>query len=276
MNKDNDRQADWATWLNKLTFCYGCGRFGMPSKGKLPRGWKTLYQPHPDGCPGLHVCCPSCESKIRDAMTKGAVTEPLEMRPPPMPHELHEQVCEIVKVVADEERVRYQKEILARIQARVDAALLAAVDTKGSTLTKREAIDVVSDIVVNLHFNIGMVVTAKIEVDDSGVATAEVIVVEKNGFQHGDTRDSLREQGIVYGLRQPSLLEDIPIPYSVLDAGENSEIADDDEEVEHVKQIEFTTLKQRDRTGKKVHFLFQPSEWVEKAEEKQNDGEVEE
>lgn len=89
-----DREIDWEAFLNKLTFCYGCGRFGKPQKNKPhPRGWTMLYQPHPEGPPGLHVCSDICAQKVRNAMKEGVVEEPLEMgRMPMMDAEMREHM----------------------------------------------------------------------------------------------------------------------------------------------------------------------------------------
>lgn len=73
-----ERRLDWRGFLNRLVFCYGCGRFGLPPKGTtLPKGWTVLYQPHGDGPVGLHVCSESCKEKVRIAMTEGTVREPI-------------------------------------------------------------------------------------------------------------------------------------------------------------------------------------------------------
>lgn len=75
-----DREILWSDWLNKLVFCYGCGKFGLPRGAPpVPRGWKVLYQPHPDGPPGLHVCSDGCADRVRKAMARGPVLEPLEI-----------------------------------------------------------------------------------------------------------------------------------------------------------------------------------------------------
>lgn len=91
------REFDPAMWLNELVFCYGCGRFSKPAKGKPPRGWKLLYQPYADGPPGLNVCSPACADRVREAMTKGPVTEPLEMRMPLLPAEIRAQMDDAVR-----------------------------------------------------------------------------------------------------------------------------------------------------------------------------------
>ena len=74
-----DRQIDWRAFLNKLIYCHGCGRFGMPRQGKRPRGWSVLYQPHPQGPPGLNVCSDKCKAEVQEALVKGPVTGPLRM-----------------------------------------------------------------------------------------------------------------------------------------------------------------------------------------------------
>ena len=43
-----------------------------------------LYQPHGGGPAGLPVCGATCETKVRDAMSRGPVVEPLEVGSPPM------------------------------------------------------------------------------------------------------------------------------------------------------------------------------------------------
>lgn len=45
-------------------------------------GWKLLYQPHPEGVPGLHVCSQDCNDAVRLAMMQGPVTSPLMMPEP--------------------------------------------------------------------------------------------------------------------------------------------------------------------------------------------------
>ena len=75
-----ERKLDWRAFVNRLIYCFGCGKFGLPRKGGvLPRGWSTLYQPHGDGPAGLHVCSDGCKGEVRRAMTEGPVTEPLSM-----------------------------------------------------------------------------------------------------------------------------------------------------------------------------------------------------
>lgn len=74
-----ERQIDWRAFLNKLVYCYGCGRFGIPRQGKRPNGWSVLYQPHPEGPPGLNVCSAKCSDDVREALRKGPVTWPLKM-----------------------------------------------------------------------------------------------------------------------------------------------------------------------------------------------------
>ena len=80
-----ERELDWRTFVNKMVYCFSCGRFGLPSKKGIPRGWKVLYQPHHDAPPGLHVCGELCADKVREVMKDKAITEPLEQgAPPPM------------------------------------------------------------------------------------------------------------------------------------------------------------------------------------------------
>jgi hypothetical protein len=93
-----DRRIDWRAFLNKLVYCYGCGRFGMPRKGlrkaEPPRGWKVLYQPHPEAPAGLLVCSEKCEDKVRIAMAEGPVEEPLEIATNvTMTNEMREQMA---------------------------------------------------------------------------------------------------------------------------------------------------------------------------------------
>lgn len=78
-----ERVIDWRAYLNKLVPCYGCGRLGLPAKNKtMPTGWKLLYQPHPEGVVGAHVCSKDCADVVRLAMIKGPVTQPLAMPEP--------------------------------------------------------------------------------------------------------------------------------------------------------------------------------------------------
>lgn len=80
-----ERELDWRRFVNKMSYCFSCGRFGMPSKRGIPRGWKVLYQHHADAPPGLHVCSEKCANKVREAMKDGPVTVPIEQgKPPPM------------------------------------------------------------------------------------------------------------------------------------------------------------------------------------------------
>ena len=73
-----ERQIDWRGFLNRLIYCYGCGRFGLPRRGgKKPDGWSVLYQPHPEGPPGLHVCSAKCKVEVQDALAQGPVVGPL-------------------------------------------------------------------------------------------------------------------------------------------------------------------------------------------------------
>lgn len=77
-----ERRIDWRAFLNKLVYCYGCGRFGMPCKGQRkaepPRGWTVLYQPHVDAPAGLLACSDACRERLQKAMAEGPVYEPLE------------------------------------------------------------------------------------------------------------------------------------------------------------------------------------------------------
>lgn len=79
----SERAIDWRAYLNKLVFCYSCGRFGMPRKGERkvdpPRGWTVLYQPHADTPAGLLVCSDTCREKVQAAIAEGPVYEPLEI-----------------------------------------------------------------------------------------------------------------------------------------------------------------------------------------------------
>ena len=102
----SERSINWNEWLNKLIFCHGCGRFSMPRNGKPPKGWKLLYQPHPEGRPGLYACSPDCGEKLREKMKEGPIVEPLEMKPLLMPHEFQEQVRELIKDAMEEEKLR--------------------------------------------------------------------------------------------------------------------------------------------------------------------------
>lgn len=38
-----------------------------------------LYQPHPEGPPGLNVCSEKCKAELRVALAKGPVTSPLRV-----------------------------------------------------------------------------------------------------------------------------------------------------------------------------------------------------
>lgn len=76
---------DWEAFLNSLTYCFGCGRFAKrPPEGTLPKGWKLLYQPHPDAPPGLPVCGDSCNDDVLKEMKEGPIHEPLKRGRPPM------------------------------------------------------------------------------------------------------------------------------------------------------------------------------------------------
>lgn len=292
------RDVDWALWLNKLIFCHGCGRFGLPTKGKPPKGWKLLYQPHPEGRPGLYVCSTDCDTKIREAMKEGPIIDPLEMRPPPMPHELQEQVRELVQGVAEEERAQRQEEALKRLQDAVDTSLIAAMEANdGKPLTKREAIDVAANAIIDVHCNIGMSVTANVDIDDDGIATAEVVVIGKRDprhlagsmFDHPGIRDLERQEtgwnplsafpppGLPLGTKiPPRPSDDEPIPYSrtthpVVDMPLRLMPPEPEPEEEQTEtEMEFVTLKKRDTKGVVIDVEFRPSHWKE---EDDDDGE---
>lgn len=74
-----ERQIDWRAFLNRLVYCYGCGRFGIPRNGQRPVGWNVLYQPYPQGPAGLNVCSSQCSDEVLAALRKGPVTWPLKM-----------------------------------------------------------------------------------------------------------------------------------------------------------------------------------------------------
>lgn len=273
------RDIDWSIWLNKLTFCHGCGSFGMPQQDhKPPRGWKLLYQPHPEGRPGLYVCSTECEEKIKEAMKEGPIIDPLEMRPPPMPHELQEQVTQLVKGMAEEERAQQQMEALKRLQGAVDTALLAAMEAnEGKPLTKREAIEVAGNAIIDTHCNIGMAVTANVEIDDDGIATAEVVVVGKRDPRHlaGGVEDHPWMMDVakeffgkfagIFGTGkkpdEPKL--DEPIPFSPrggpLPMRLMSPPEPEPEEEQIETEMEFVTLKKRDEKGVVIDVNFRPS-----------------
>jgi hypothetical protein len=101
------RQIDWRSFLNKLVYCYGCGRFGLPRQGQRPRGWSLLYQPHQEGPPGLHVCSEGCANDVRAAIVKGPVTAPLRMASGvTMPSELRQMMLdEAVQFAIDSGRM---------------------------------------------------------------------------------------------------------------------------------------------------------------------------
>lgn len=80
-----ESRSDWRSYLNSLSYCFGCGRFRKSAKGSdVPKGWKVLYQPHPDAPPGLVVCSEDCSRKVQRAVQEGPVHEPLVMGKPPM------------------------------------------------------------------------------------------------------------------------------------------------------------------------------------------------
>lgn len=292
------RDVDWALWLNKLVFCHGCGRFGMPQQGmKPPRGWKLLYQPHPEGRPGLYVCSTECEEKIKEAMKEGPITDPLEMRPPPMPHELQEQVSQLVRGVAEEERAQQQMEALKRLQGAVDTALLAAMEAnEGKPLTKREAIDVAANAIIDTHCNIGMAVTANVEIDDDGIATAEVVVIGKRDPRHlaGNIEDHPGMMDVareffgkfagIFGKKSDEPKLDEPIPFSRTDQPVEPvpwpwemplklmpPPEPEPEEEQHETEMEFVTLKKRDTKGVVIDVNFRPS-YMEEGDDGEEDG----
>jgi len=284
------RETDWNLWLNKLIFCHGCGRFGMPKQGKPPGGWKLLYQPHPEGRPGLYVCSSDCEEKIREAMKDGPIIDPLEMRPPPMPHELQEQVRELVKGVAEEERAQQQEKALKRLQSAVDTALIAAMEAnEGKSLTKREAIEVAANAIIDVHCDIGMAVTANVEIDGDGIATAEVVVVGKRDPRHmaGGIEDHPGLMGMKHlwepypppgfplGIKiPPRPSDDEPIPYSRTAQPVEVDMPlrllppePDPEEEQTTTEMEFVTLKRRDKKGVVIDVEFRPSHWKEEGDD---------
>jgi transcriptional regulator with XRE-family HTH domain len=118
------RALDWTGYLNKLIYCYGCGRFGIPGKRGLPRGWRTLYQPHPDAPPGLHTCGDACNDKVRAAMAEGPVLEPLEIgKAPMMPAEIRDEM----EKDAMDEMEKERKEAMAKERETAMAKLRAAI-----------------------------------------------------------------------------------------------------------------------------------------------------
>ena len=102
-----DRQIDWRAFLNRLVYCYGCGRFGIPRNGQQPSGWNMLYQPHPQGPAGLNVCSTKCSDEVREALRKGPVTWPLKMSSNvAMTHEMRQQMIqEAIQHAIDEGRM---------------------------------------------------------------------------------------------------------------------------------------------------------------------------
>jgi len=119
-------------WLNKLTYCHGCGRFSLASNGRLPRGWRTIYQSDPDGVPGLRVCGDACNDMVRKAMEEGPITEPLETRPPPMPSEFKAMVDQAV-----DDELNKEAEDIAMLQAAVDNAIKKLWSPEIGPLDKR-------------------------------------------------------------------------------------------------------------------------------------------
>lgn len=119
------RELDWKEFINRLVYCFGCGRFGKPSPKGIPSGWKVLYNPHAEGKPGLHVCGDGCKAKVLAALREGPVLEPLEMGPPPpMPVEMKESALE----GAISSRVRERVETVLDDQKTVEAVTSAVTD----------------------------------------------------------------------------------------------------------------------------------------------------
>jgi hypothetical protein len=89
------RDLDWREFLNRLSFCYGCGRFGRPQSNGKPANWNVLYQPRESGPPALHVCSERCKIDVQEAMRSGVVTEPLRLGTlPVMDADLQAQMVE--------------------------------------------------------------------------------------------------------------------------------------------------------------------------------------
>lgn len=78
------REVDWRRFIDSLVFCFGCGRFGRPRKGRPPFNWKLLYQPHGGGPAGLLVCSSKCDAEVREVMVDRVITEPLRVSKAPM------------------------------------------------------------------------------------------------------------------------------------------------------------------------------------------------
>jgi hypothetical protein len=202
-----------------------------------------------------------------------------------MSHELQEQVRELVKGKFEEDRAREQEEALRRLQGAVDKALVAALEANdGKPLTKREAINIVSDIIIDTHCNVGMTVTANVDIDENGMATAEVTVVGKRDpRQLEGANEWLQQQtmDVFRGLSPPLFSnDDLPPPPPppslppmsyVREAFKKvSQLKSEPEPEEQVTttEKEFVALKERDNGGKVVHVSFRPN-----PEEKQDDGE---
>jgi hypothetical protein len=240
----------------------------MPKQGKPPKGWKLLYQPHPEGRPGLYVCSAACEEKVREAMAKGPIIDPLEMRPPPMPHELQEQVRELVKGVAEDERARAQEEALKRVQEAVDTALIAAMEANdGKPLTKREAIDIAGNAIIDTHCNIGMAVTAKVEIDTDGIATAEVVIIGKRDPRHlgGGPEDHPGLVSQFMGAVKEALWPKVPAAFRPGEHYRSLPLAlmppePEPDEEQITKEMEFTALERRDTKGVVIDVDFRPVE----------------
>lgn len=93
----SSRSVDWKSFLNKLQYCYGCGRFGIPRKKKgkavLPSGWSVLYQPYEDAPAMLNVCSTACRARVEKAMQSGPIHEPLEVaKNIPMPADMRRKM----------------------------------------------------------------------------------------------------------------------------------------------------------------------------------------
>jgi len=117
-----ERQIDWRSFLDRLCYCHGCGRFGLPRDRQKPNGWTVLYQPHPEGPPGLLVCSGSCAAEVREAIGRGPVTAPLRMAAGVvMPMEMRQVMMdEAVQFAIDNGRM--DDLFLGALQAKIDEA----------------------------------------------------------------------------------------------------------------------------------------------------------
>jgi len=81
----------WREYIDSLIYCFGCGRFGRPVRGKLPTGWYAL---HGNGCRArLTVCGESCRQRVLEAMQCGPVDAPLQQGAPPMmPSDVYQEM----------------------------------------------------------------------------------------------------------------------------------------------------------------------------------------